>query len=93
MARNNGSHGSDAALARFAAKPHIDPTSPEWRAIWLRCVEAAHGEWSRIPYNDLALSGGDARKLVVLLERHYELADGEAWRKVEAFLRQCQPRI
>lgn len=93
MAKNKGSDGSDAASGRFAAKPPIDQTSPEWRATWLRCVEAAHSEWNKIPYNDLALSGGDARKLVVLLERHYELADGEAWRKVEAFLRQCQPRI
>ncbi|MGV3591363.1 MAG: hypothetical protein ACO1PZ_06710 [Gammaproteobacteria bacterium] len=90
MARNDG---SDASSGRSAARMPIDHTSPEWRAIWLRCVEAAHNEWREIPYNDLALSGGDARKLVVLLERHYELADGEAWRKVEAFLRQCQPRI
>ena len=86
-----GSAGSGAGSGQHTSTS-IDTASPEWRAIWLRCVEAAHNEWNRIPYNDLALSGGDPRKLVALLERHYELADGEAWRKVDSFLRQCLPR-
>ncbi|MDY6982914.1 MAG: hypothetical protein SV422_07485 [Pseudomonadota bacterium] len=93
MTKNTGSDEPGAPRGNSAAKPSINQASPEWRAIWLRCVEAAHTEWSKVPYNDLALSGGDARKLVMLLEKHYDLADGEAWRKVEAFLRQCQPRI
>jgi hypothetical protein len=67
--------------------------SAEWRALWLRCLEAASAEWSKIPYNDLAISGGDPRKLTRLVDKYYDLADGEARRQVEAFLRGCQPRI
>ena len=93
MTRNPDSHNAESAPGKPPVNLRTAQTSPEWRATWLRCVEAAHAEWERISYNDLALSGGDPRKLVTLLERHYDLADGEAWRKVEAFLRQCQPRV
>lgn len=93
MSKNPDADGPDATLGNSAVNLRTLQVSPEWRAMWLRCVEAAHAEWSQISYNDLALSGGDPRKLVTLLERHYDLADGEAWRKVEAFLKQCQPRL
>jgi hypothetical protein len=63
--------------------------SPEWRSIWLRCVDAARSEWSKVPYNDLAQTGGDPQKLVALLLRHYELTERDARRQVEAFLMQC----
>jgi hypothetical protein len=60
---------------------------------WLRCLEAASAQWNKVPYNELAMSGGDVLKLTRLVDRHYDLADGEARRQVETFLRECQPRI
>ena len=93
MTNTPGSGGPTESGRDAASNQSLAPDSKEWRAVWLRCTEAAHMEWNKIPYNELALSGGDPRKLIVLLEKYYELADGEAWRKVDAFLRQCQPRI
>ena len=92
MSKKAGSGGPTGSPRRPAPKQQQTQDVQAWRAIWLRCVEAAHREWDKIPYNDLALSGGDRRKLIALLEMHYDLADGEAPRKVDAFLRQCQPR-
>lgn len=73
--------------------PPVAYGSSEWRVLWLRCLEGACSQWNKIPYNDLAMSGGNPRTLVRLVEKHYDLADGEAQRQVEAFLRECQPRI
>lgn len=67
--------------------------SAEWRALWLRCLEGASTQWSKIPYNDLAISGGEPRTLTRLVDKHYDLPEGEARRQVDAFLRGCQPRI
>jgi hypothetical protein len=67
--------------------------APDWRTTWLRCLEAAASQWNKIPYNDLAISGGEPRRLTHLVDKHYDLADGEARRQVEAFLRECQPRF
>ena len=78
-------------LAAHKNSPSVD--AQEWRALWLRCLEAACVQWDRIPYNDLAISGGDPLKLTRLVNLHYELADGEARRQVDTFLRECQPRF
>lgn len=83
----DGPSGPELVSARKQT-PAYD--SPEWRAIWLRSLEAACAEWRAIPYNDLAISGGDPRRLTRLVNMHYDLADGEAWRQVEAFLGECR---
>jgi hypothetical protein len=85
--------GGKQSADNSAGKQPLPYDSAEWRAVWLRCLEAACTQWSRIPYNELALSGGDVRKLTRLVDRHYDLAEGEAQRQVTTFLRECQPRI
>ena len=63
--------------------------TPEWRSAWLRCVDAACTTWKRLPYNDLAQTGGDAHKLVALLKLHYELSERDARHQAKDFLAQC----
>lgn len=93
MNKKSGSDATPGSANRPARKQPLAYDSPEWRTLWLRCLEAACAEWKKIPFNDLAMSGGDPRKLTRLVDKYYDLADGEARRQVEAFLRECQPRI
>lgn len=82
---------SDPA-AEFEHGGTVAYDSAQWRTLWLRCLEAASNEWHAIPYNDLAVSGGDPRKLMRLIHMHYDLPDSEVRRQVEIFLRECQAR-
>jgi hypothetical protein len=93
MKSKSGSDTPPGSANKSGAKQPLAYDSPEWRTLWLRCLEAASAEWNKIPYNDLAISGGDPRKLTRLVDKYYDLVDGEARRQVEAFLRECQPRI
>ena len=78
---------------------HPGTAGPGWVSIWVELAAASAGAspwiisdsiWSIFWAVSRAASradSGDPRRLATLLEMHYELADGEAWRMVDAFLR------
>jgi hypothetical protein len=81
-----GPHG-DLGEVRVLQKLAFE--SRQWKAGWMRSVDAARIVWNRLSYDELLQTHGDAQNLAGLIEKRYRLGEGEASRQVEEFLGQC----